>query len=998
MQTLNKAQKEAVEYNNGPLIIVAGAGTGKTTVITQKIAYLIEQKLATPEEVLALTFTEKAADEMLTRVDNLIEIGYVDLQISTFHSFCQKILEKYALDIGLSNKFKLATESEAWMLMRKNLDKFNLDYYSPLGNPSGHIHELITHFNKCKDELITPDDYLNLAEDNKLNKDNTDEKTRLSEVANAYHTYNQLLLENEALDFGDLIFYTLKLLQTRENITDKLRKRFKYILIDEFQDVNWAQYQLVQLLAGENPNLTVVGDDDQSIYAFRGASVSNILRFKDDFPKAKEIVLNENYRSNQEILDTAYKLIQNNNPDRLEVKLKLDKKLISRANHPEFTSKVPSSDEKSVVHIMCSTIDEEVKTVVREIIRAKENDSNVVWDDFAILVRANSHSEPFMAALEKAGVPYEFLAASGLYRQPIVLDCINYFRVLENFYDSQSIYRLLCMPVWKINEQDMQKLSYNAKRKSVSFYEALKRTGEFGVSENGQKNTSAILNIIQIGLQKSKTEKPTVILYNFLEQTGLLELLTKEEQKGNREMIRQIYQLKEFFEYVNEYESETSNPNIVGFLEHFHYVLESGDMGALYQPSDTPDSVNIITVHKAKGLEFKYVFVVNLVEDRFPARRRGEGIEIPAELIKEQLSEGDSHCQEERRLFYVAITRAKEKLFLLSADDYGGARAKKISRFLAELGFSVIPTTHSLRSVQAPEETLSQSINGQGSLVGAILARDDNKADFIYQLPDVFSFSQIKSYSTCPYQYKLAHILKIPTKGSASFSFGKSVHGAMHKFYERLCELNDVRQDSLFDAPRKNAPIKTTKAPSLDKLLVFYEESWIEDWYNTKLQREEYYQLGKDILREFYKSEENNWTIPVGLESSFKIKIGNYLVRGQIDRIDRLPDGSFEIIDYKTGKAKEKVEGEDKDQLIIYQIALRQLPEYREIGAPGKLTFYYLNDNKRVSFLGNEKEISKLQEKLIKTIEQINSGNFSATPGQHTCKYCDFKNICQYKV
>ena len=295
MQKLNKAQEEAIKFNKGPLIIIAGAGTGKTTVITQKIAYLIEQKLATPEEILALTFTEKAADEMLTRVDNLINIGYVDLQISTFHSFCQKILEKHAVDVGLSKRFKLLTKPEAWMLMRKNLDKFNLDYYSSLGNPSGHIHELISHFQKCKDELITPKGYLDLAEDKKLNKDSSDEKNRLSEIANAYHTYNQLLLDNEVLDFGDLIFFTLKLLQTRENIIDQFRKRFKYILIDEFQDVNWAQYQLVQLLAGENCNLTVVGDDDQSIYAFRGASVSNILRFKDDYPNAKEIVFKKPY-------------------------------------------------------------------------------------------------------------------------------------------------------------------------------------------------------------------------------------------------------------------------------------------------------------------------------------------------------------------------------------------------------------------------------------------------------------------------------------------------------------------------------------------------------------------------------------------------------------------------------------------------------------------------------------------------------------------------------
>ena len=272
------------------------------------------------------------------------------------------------------------------------------------------------------------------------------------------------------------------------------------------------------------------------------------------------------------------------------------------------------------------------------------------------------------------------------------------------------------------------------------------------------------------------------------------------------------------------------------------------------------------------------------------------------------------------------------------------------------------------------------------------------KGKFVYQLPDAFSFSQIKSYNTCPYQYKLAHILKIPIKGSASFSFGKSIHSTMQKFYERLLELNKVNQDSLFDAPKKETHPRTIKAPSPDELLAFYDQSWIDDWYASKSQREEYYQLGKNILRVFRKSQENKWTIPVSLESGFKIKVGDYLVRGQIDRVDQLADGSFEIIDYKTGKVKEKVEGEDRDQLLIYQIALQQLPEYRNVGAPSKLTYFYLNDNAQVSFLGNEKEIARLQEKLINTIEEITAGNFKPTPGQHTCKYCDFKNICQSRM
>ncbi|MFA5062034.1 MAG: ATP-dependent DNA helicase [Patescibacteria group bacterium] len=983
---LNPSQKQAVEYTSGPLIIVAGAGTGKTTVITEKICYLIKNKLAKPEEILALTFTDKSAAEMAERVDGMIEIGYLDLQISTFHAFCQKLLEHHAIDIGLSNQFKLLTETDAWMLMRKNLDKFNLDYYRALGNPSKHIHELISHFSKCKDELISPQEYLDHAENLKMDKDdmNTEEKNQLSEIANAYHAYNQLLLDNNALDFGDLIYYAHKLLTQRPLILDALCKRFKYILIDEFQDVNWAQYQLVQMLAGDSAKgLTVVGDDDQSIYAFRGASVSNILRFKDDFPKAKEIVLNENYRSNQGILDYAYKLIQNNNPDRLEAKLKIDKKLKSN-----LTGAVDA--EKSVVHISCSTLDDEVKAVVKEISKLKKADKDATWDDFAILIRANNHSEPFISALEKTGIPYEFLAAAGLYRQPVVLDVINYLKLLENYCESSAIYRMLCLPFLHFDEHDIQKISYWAKRKGTSYYEAIKRAQEVGLSKEGVIICDKILNLIHTGLQKVHHEKPTIVLYEFLEQSGYLEYLTKEEDRGNREVIRQIYQLKEFFEDIANYESVTPGANTSNYLEHLNYILESGDRGAMYQLSDTPDSVNIITVHKAKGLEFKYVFVVNLVEDRFPARKYGESIEIPTELVKEQLPEGDSHWQEERRLFYVAMTRAKNRLYLTSANDYGGVRSKKISRFLDELGFKVGDVGQGSALLFVKRESGTKSHADSVPEVGS--------AQFKYELPKAFSFSQINIYNDCPYKYKLAHIISIPTKGNAVFSFGQTMHSTMQKFYQRIQELNKVEQGSLFNQVAPTPKDDKIKVPTLDELIKIYETSWIDEWYKDKIQKDAYYKNGKDILKIFYESEKDNWTIPIALESRFKIKVGEYLISGRIDRVDQLKNGTLEIIDYKTGVSKEKIEGDDKNQLLIYQMAVEQLAEYKNFGSLNQLTFYYLNDNLKLSFMGTPKELEKLEEKLIKIIDKIHAGDFTATPSQFACQHCDFRDICQYKI
>ncbi|MFA5813861.1 MAG: ATP-dependent DNA helicase, partial [Patescibacteria group bacterium] len=773
------------------------------------------------------------------------------------------------------------------------------------------------------------------------------------------------------------IFYTVKLLQERSNILALLQKRFKYILVDEFQDVNWAQYQLVRLLVDESAavQLTVTGDDDQSVYAFRGASVSNILRFKEDFPNAKEIVLTENYRSGQEILDGAYKLIQNNNPDRLETKLKINKQLKSEIKNL-----------KSEIKNLCfDSIDSEVACVIQKISEICENKS-VVLDDIAILVRANSHADPFINALEKAGIPYEFLASSGLYRQPIVLDCFNFLKIITSYHDSTAVFRLLRLPFLDFKENDLQKLTGSAKKKSISYYEALKRTVEFGISKEGISIAEKLVSLIHRGMKQAREEKPTAILYNFLADGGYLNYLTREEETGNRKAIRGIHHLKQFLDFISRYETAVPDASVSNFIEHFTHILSSGDEGKLYQPTDTPDSVNIMTVHGAKGLEFKYVFVVNLVEERFPSRKRSDSIEIPLALVKEQLPEGDSHYQEERRLFYVAMTRAKECLYLTNAEDYGGVRKKKVSRFLRELGYK-----HDNTSTQQQNNTTTLKRDNTIRKSGlSVIGKQ-------YELPKSFSFSQIRSYQTCPYQYKLANILKIPVKGNAQFSFGQSMHSTLQKFYQRVKELNNTSQGSLFGAPEPVESQNSIKVPSLEELNAMYDDSWIPDWYANKKQRDDYYEEGKKILKIFYTAEDGKWTIPLALEGWFKIKVGDYLINGRIDRVDQLADGSLEIIDYKTGKAKEKLTADDKDQLLIYQIAAQSLPEYKNIGETGRLTFYYLNDSVKTSFIGEDKELEKIKEKIIKTINNIRTGELKATPSKFVCERCDFRDICEYR-
>jgi len=966
IKKLNKEQKEAVVHEEDPLLIVAGAGTGKTTVITQRVAYLIQKNKAEPEEILAVTFTEKAAEEMEERVDVLLPYGYVDLWVSTFHSFCERILEEHGLDIGLPGDFKILDQTAAWMLVRKNLEEFDLKYYKPRGNPTRFIHALINHFARCKDQGIYPEDYLEYGEELKTNLTDlpeTEETERIKEVANAYHVYQKLLLENSVLDFGDLINYCLKLFNERPHILQHYREKFKYILVDEFQDTNWAQYELVKTLAAPDNNLTVCADDDQAIYRWRGASFNNIIQFKKDFPKAKEVFLIKNYRSRQNILDLSYKFIKANDPNRLEHISKVNKQLVSQ-----------KEGGGEIEHLHFNSLQEETRGVVNKIKKLLEKDKEAGFSDFAVLVRANDSAKPFTLALERAGIPYRFLASRGLYSKPIILDIISYFKLLDNYHENSAVYRVLNLPFLDIATDDIMKINEYCRKKTKTIYEALQELPLIpGLSSQAVDSINFLLSLIKKHTQLSKEKSVSEVFLSFLKESGYLQYLNDQEK------IREFDLINQFYKRVKEFEESSLDPLLPNFMEQLNLELESGEQGDLeFDIEQGPDMVRVMTVHSAKGLEFKYVFIVNAVKRRFPTTKRKDPIEIPEKLIKDVVPEGDVHLQEERRLFYVAMTRAKKGLFFTSAEDYGGKRKKKISRFLVELGFEKLK-----RPEQKKIELTGEKIK--------------NKTRMDLKLPTYFSFSQLVAFEKCPLQYKFAHILKIPMRGKAVFSFGKSIHNTLHDFVKVFHQESKREQSLLFGGPgKKEKPEEEKKVLTYQELLDIYERDWIDEWYKTPRQKQEYYQLGKKILKDFYEEFiENPPDVLVrkgelGLEIPFKLKIGDDLLIGRIDRIDKI-EGGVEVIDYKTGKFKEKLSSSNKQQLLIYQIASEQA-----LGlSPVKLSYYYLEEGGKTSFIGTQKDKEKQKEKIMSEIKEINKSDFGPTPGWH-CKYCDFRDICSY--
>ncbi len=962
LQDLNLQQRQAVTHQKGPLLIVAGAGTGKTTAITKKLAYLILKKKVKPENILALTFTEKAASEMEERVDKLMPYGYTDLWIETFHSFCDRILKDNALDMGLDPNYKLLTQAEQWMFIKSKIFDFDLKYYRPLGNPNSFISELIKHFSRAKDENILPDEYLKFVKKLKPNDDldqsasapagataDKEEINKISEIAKAYKKYQELMVSESQMDFGDLIIQTLSLLKKRKHLLKKYQKQFQYILVDEFQDTNFAQYKLLQLLASPQLNLTVVGDDDQAIYKFRGASVSNILQFQKDFPKSKKIVLTENYRSVQPILDLAYNSIQLNNPDRLEAKYKINKKL---------KSQIKSKGDLAITHIHKATYEQEAVEVINNIIKLKQKDKSN-WSDFAILVRANSSAEIFINLLSRKKIPYQFIASRGLYSQTEIMDLISYLLVISNFYDDINFYRVLNLPIFKLLQEDIIKLLNYARKKNLSLFELSQTPNRIvGLSEESISKFKIVSELVKKHSKQSQEKNAAEVLLDFLKSSNYLKYI---QESKDLESEKKILNISLFFKKIQE-SQENKKLSVQEFVDQLDLMIEAGDNPSPVQLDEGPDSIKIMTIHSSKGLEFDNVFIVNLVEGKFPPRNRRDLIELPEKLIKEQLPSVNSNIQEERRLFYVAMTRAKKRLFFTSANDYGGKRKKKMSRFLIEIKKN---SDHfSDKEIQTELPNLQAEINEPEILVS------QNKK-IKYQLPTKFSYTQLKVFETCPHQYRFAHILRIPSQGSHTFSYGKTMHATLQNFYQDL---------------------QKGKMPSRQDLLNYYQSFWIGDHYLSKKHELERKKEGEKALKEFYKINKNNFKAPLFLEKGFNLKIKDVSLKGKIDRIDKLEDGTIEIIDYKTGKPpKREKDVEKNEQLLLYSYACQKVLKLK----PSKLSLYFIDQNKKFTAKQNDIKEEKIIQKVQELILKIKESQFTATPG-FACKFCDYRDICEH--
>lgn len=628
LKGLNDKQYEAVVNTEGPCLVIAGAGSGKTKVLTHKIAYILQEKNVKPWEIIAITFTNKAANEMKERIANLLGENANDMWVGTFHSICVKILRRFIDRIGFSSSFIIFDTSDQRTLIKNCLKDLAMD--DKLFNDRSVQSEI----SNAKNDMLEPEQF--------MAKSHGD--FRKEKIANVYELYQKRLKENNAIDFDDIINYTIKILMENPDVLEYYANKFKYVLVDEYQDTNKAQFTLITLLASMHGNITVVGDNDQGIYSFRGADITNILNFEKDFPGTKIIKLEQNYRCTGNILKAANAVIKNN-------EVKYEKKLWTE-NDIGNLPKVYNADNE---YDEAGYIAEQIEHLKRE--------EYYKYSDFAVLYRMNSQSRAIEDILRREQIPYKIIGGLKFYERKEIKDIIAYLRLIQNTSDNLSLKRIINEPKRGIGKTSIDGIEEIANANGISMYSVIKDAEQYGLNRVYLKSREFI-NVIEELRHKANDIKISDLIKLTLKKTGYTQALENEKTV---EAENRIENLDEFLTVAIEFEEQFAENSLPEFLEG---ITLSSDLDNM---EETEESVTLMTLHSAKGLEFPAVFLVGMEEGIFPGH---QSIGEPKEL------------EEERRLCYVGITRAKENLFLTCSKKrtiFGSTSCNPVSRFLKEI-------------------------------------------------------------------------------------------------------------------------------------------------------------------------------------------------------------------------------------------------------------------------------------------------------------------------
>jgi superfamily I DNA/RNA helicase/RecB family exonuclease len=955
----DECQRQAIEHVLGPMLVIAGAGTGKTTVLTRRIARLIRECGVRPQEILAVTYSENSAREMRERVQaELRGTEISSLQVTTFHAYCNNLLARCGKQFGVLD------EKDLWIYLRKRIRDLHLNYFVRAAKVSQFLNDLLDFMHRCQDELVGPEKYAEYVARlgrNELpvprvskSKDAaslSDEEVlgRCREIANVFTTVERMLAEDNLGSFGHMITHAHALLDRDDELLARERVHARFILVDEFQDANFAQVKILQKLASSERNIFAVGDPDQAIYRFRGASSAAFGLFRHHFPGAKLVVLDKNRRSTTPVLRTAFAVISKNPNFQEEKDLTFPYQrapLVSKRD--EDAAREGKSSQRDPVETVILTAKENECFDLGKVIQEKRRRLRCEWKDFAILYRAHPHRDQVAVELAERQIPFsiENMDVMDMLEARDLFACLG---AVVSPEDGASLFRVAALPQFDI---DPEKL----------------RAGMRKLSRDSEApGLAAVLPQIPGG--------PAVL--EELQQVRDEIVRTKAKSRAALEIIIQRFgfdrssrPLAAVLEFVSNWEKKaiTSTKEIAELLEYMDYFREAG--GAIAMPSHEDNAVRLMTAHSAKGLEFPHVFILRASSPSFPGSFHETLVEFPRELRDpDSIAQDDGkelQLQEERRLFYVAMTRARDSLTIYARRGTG----KKDSTppgFLRDL-LKDSQLTRWLRS--RPAHAFQTDLFGEA--VVPIEASRTSQWLLLAPGRDLsarLSASAVASYDICPLQFKLEREWRIPREAPAPMQYGATMHRVLRAYYDSVRFGRPYSEEALIELFRTD----------LGRARI--QDRYQHDLYETQ---------GVDQLRQFHSASQTA-PIPEVLhaEEAFEVRIGNTTVVGRIDRIDRAADGSVVITDYKTGKPQSQEDADESLQLSVYALAAREKWGYRV----DQLVFHNLLENVAVISRRTDAQLEGARLKVDDVAQNIAAGNFKAKPGFY-CAFCPYRNLC----
>jgi DNA helicase II / ATP-dependent DNA helicase PcrA len=939
------------------MLVIAGAGTGKTTVLTQRVANLIRAGHARPDEILALTYTDNSAAEMLSRVRGELEGTTLDgLQATTFHAWCNGLLQRRGLGFGVLD------DKDLWVFLRRHIRDLRLKHFVRAANVGQFLTSLLEFMRRCQDDLVGPAEYARYVErlereeiplprvtSSKKQKDLEDGEIleRCREIARAFTTVENMLQEKTLGTFGHMITKAHELLKNDLALVEEERRRTRFLLVDEFQDANFAQVEILSLLAGPEANVFAVGDPDQAIYQFRGASSEAFALFAKQFPKPRVVVLGKNRRSLSPILQCAFGIVNENPPvfTQKGAAISYRRAPLESLRDEEAIKSGAVTTPLRVEIVTWGDKEVEAADLARRI-QKKRKAERCAWRDFAVLYRLHSHRDELVTELAELGVPFSIEGLDVL-DSPEVRDAIACLTAAVSPNDAASLFRIAAMPQFGINATELRAAMTAMRRQESDLPTVLDRlAGGRKVLESVEK---VHREIKEDGVRAEDAVK-TVIRHFALQRSALVDALVKfVEAWHTRPLV------------------DTGSP--AEFLDYLDYFMQAN--GAISLPRSAEDAVQLLTAHAAKGLEFRHVAVIRGSSTSFPGNYKEPLVAFPTELRRSGTSSGDDktlHEHEERRLFYVAMTRAKDTLAIYAKHGQGKKDATPtqfLRDFMVHPAYRKFWSTHAAAAVQeslfAEEE---QRIALQKSNVAAWLLMPPS-ANFVTGL----SASAIEIYEKCPLRFKLEREWNLPREVSGALHYGAAMHGVLRTFYDAQRFQREVDDEELLEQFRSTLAL-----------------AGIADRYQYEL----YLRQGMEQLRQFLECARST-PPPAVLETErrFEMKVGPAKVTGRVDRIDSTGPDTVAIVDYKTGKPKTQEDADESLQLSLYALAAKEALGKRA----DRLIFHNLENNMAISTTRNGAQLEEARLRVQKASDGIAKGKFDPKVG-FQCSFCPYRNLC----